>query len=81
MLRSGTMYKSDSTSEINNFEIWKDNVDNIVFDKLNLHCHDLPDEDYWMNWHNKMSPQQMANYIIQNTYDMLEHFNNNITKN
>ena len=76
MLRSGKMYQSNHISEKETFEVWKERVDKTVFSKLNLHCNDLPDEDYWMNWDNNIDSQQMANYVIQNTYDMLEHFSN-----
>ena len=74
MLRSGKMYQPNSISEKETFEVWKERVDKMVFSKLNIHCYDLPDEDYWMNWDNNVDSQQMANYVIQNTYDMLEHF-------
>ena len=76
MLRSGKNYLTDSFSEKDSFEIWKQNVDNLVFAKLNMHCLDLPDEDYWMNWHNDLSSQQMTDIVVKNTLNMFNHFNN-----
>ena len=76
MLRSGKIYQSNQISDKEPFEVWKERVDNAVFSRLNLHCYDLPDEDYWMNWDNNVDSQQMAEFVIKNTNDMLEHFSN-----
>ena len=71
MLRSKTMYQQKLISDNNSFEVWKTNVDKLVFSKLNMHCYDLPDEDYWDYWYNKLDPQQMAQIVIKNAIDMM----------
>ena len=74
MLRSKTMYQQKLISDNNSFEIWKTNVDKLVFSKLNMHCNDLPDEDYWDYWYNNLDPQQMAQIVIKNAIDMIKHY-------
>ena len=54
------------------FEEWKSNVDAIVFKSINIHCNELPDEDYWMNWDNEVSHFDMAKYIIKEYLNFIE---------
>ena len=74
MLRSGNIYNSELNKQKMEFNDWKDSVDSIVFQKLNMHCNDLPDEDYWVYWDKKCTAQDMANIVITNTTDMTTFF-------
>ena len=69
MLRSGTIFNKELGNNMN-FNTWKERVDNLVFKNLSLHCYDLPDEDYWVNWNKGSTPQVMAEFVIKNTNDM-----------
>ena len=53
------------------FNIWLKNVDSLVFETLNLRLKDLPDEDFWVNWDNEVTCEEMANKIITNQYNFL----------
>lgn len=69
MLRSGTVFNKDLMQKMT-FDSWKDNVDQLVFTDLGLHCIDLPDEDYWLNWDKSVPPQKMADIVIKNAHEM-----------
>ena len=63
-------YTSDSLS----FEDWKKSVDDLVFKQIYQHCDDLPDEDYWMEWYEKKTFQEMADGIVNDYQRMLAHY-------
>jgi hypothetical protein len=54
------------------FKIWLRNVEIIVNKKLKLKLCDLPDEDYWINWNNKLSYEKMADIIIKDQNKFLQ---------
>tara|TARA_B100000902_G_C27303213_1_gene913996 strand:+ start:1194 stop:1376 length:183 start_codon:yes stop_codon:yes gene_type:complete len=54
-----------------NFKNWLKKVDDLVFNKLDLHLKDLPDEDFWVNYDNKMTCVEMADKIIKDQYKFL----------
>jgi hypothetical protein len=86
MLRSGNIYNPVLFTNIEHqkktpnveslekmsFDKWKQLIENIIFAKLNMHCNDLPDEDYWVNWNNGITPHYMANIILKSIDDMEE---------
>ena len=72
MLRSGTVFNEYLMDKMT-FEAWKENVDQLVFTKLGLHCNDLPDEDYWLNWDKGVTPQSMANFVFKDVNNMCEN--------
>lgn len=74
MLRSTKVHAYDPSVEKPTFESWKQDVDTIVYNKLQIHCNDLPDEDYWMSWHNNLSAQNMADIVVNNANEMTEYF-------
>ena len=74
MLRSGTVFNTKLSSPKMEFSQWKETVDTIVFNELQMHCQDLPDEDYWMHWHKNTLPNDMASMVIKNTNEMTEFF-------
>ena len=78
MLRSGTVFNQDlvgdnmETANKDSFDSWKKKVDNKVFTTLGLHCLDLPDEDYWLNWDKGVTHQSMADIVIKNANEMCD---------
>lgn len=48
------------------FYIWKQRIDNFIFDELYLHLDDLPDEPYriWFE-ETDLTPKEAAEIIIQ----------------
>ena len=65
---------SSYTSESLSFKDWKKSVDELVYKNIFQHCDDLPDEDYWMEWFEKKTYQEMADIIIKDYYKMLSHY-------
>ena len=59
------------------FETWLKKVDDFVYNKLDLHLKDLPDEDFWVHWDNRVTYEVMANKIITNQYNFLSFMNYN----
>ena len=48
------------------FNLWITRVEKIIFKKLNLYLLDLPDECYYDNFSNGITPSKMAKIIIDN---------------
>jgi len=74
MLRSGTVYNPNHVDTKMSFQNWKNIVDNIVYNKTKMHCNDLPDEDYWVNWDNNVSPKDMAQVIFKDLNEITDFF-------
>lgn len=53
------------------FKTWLKKVDMLVYKKLNLHLKDLPDEDFCINYDNKITCVEMADKIIKDQYNFL----------
>lgn len=83
MLRSGTVYNPRQNKDNNlkmEFNNWKEHVDKIIYSKLNMHCHDLPDEDYWVMWDQNTTPEIMATSILKNIDDIQDDMINVLKK-
>ena len=74
MLRSGTVYNPNHVDTKMSFQNWKNLVDRIVYKKTKMHCDDLPDEDYWMNWDKNVSPKDMAQVIFKDLDEIKDFF-------
>ncbi len=46
------------------FNQWLSRVDKLVFNKLNIHLYDLPDESYAIYYEDSIHFRDVANYII-----------------
>lgn len=46
------------------FEDWKKNVNDIIFDAINLTLDDLPDEDYYIFWDSNYSSKNVADILL-----------------
>jgi len=53
------------------FNNWKNEINDIIYNSMNLNLTDLPDEDYYIMWEDKMCPKEVAKIII-NDYNKLE---------
>ena len=59
------------------FETWLKKVDEFVYNKLDLHLKDLPDEEFLVHWDNQVTYEVMSNKIITNQYNFLSFMNYN----
>jgi hypothetical protein len=48
------------------FEQWKKQVENIVYTEIQCYLDDLPDENYKLNYNYNVSPEVMAQIVINN---------------
>lgn len=58
-LRNGKVYKFSK-----NFEEWYKLVGDYIYQHLKMSITDIPDEDYWMNWHNGKTYKEMGTYVV-----------------
>jgi len=54
------------------FKTWLDKVDDYVYEILNLRLKDLPDEDFWVHWNNKVDYKIMAEIIIKDQTNFID---------
>tara|TARA_B100000424_G_C22934576_1_gene497256 strand:+ start:829 stop:1218 length:390 start_codon:yes stop_codon:yes gene_type:complete len=47
------------------FKEWKNEINKIVYDKIQLNLEDLPDEDYYILWELKNTSKHVANIILK----------------
>ena len=58
-----TILQNSTTNQ--NFIVFLDSVERIVYNNLNMYLLDLPDEDYYMAFQCGTTPEQMAKLIVQ----------------
>lgn len=59
-------YKEQYNDDDINFLIWMTNIEKIVYNKLNAALDEIPDEDYRLNYENKITYEEMAKIVIKN---------------
>ena len=53
------------------FNSWKNEINDIIYNSIKLNLTDLPDEDYYLMWEEKKCPNEVAQIIIKD-YNKLE---------
>ncbi len=60
------------------FNSWKNEINDIIYNSIKLNLTDLPDEDYYLMWEEKKCPNEVAQIILKD-YNKLEK--NSLTRN